>query len=207
KFPFLCLTVSGGHTQIVQVISHLEMNVLGNTLDDAAGELFDKSGKMLGLDYPAGPIIDKLARDGNPKYSFPIAQIPGLNFSFSGVKTAIRYFLRDHVKENPNFIQEHLNDICASIQFNIVETLMRKIKKAAKQLNIKEIAIAGGVSANSGLRAALNEAGKKHNWNTYIPKISYCTDNAAMIAMAAHFKFEKGLFSDQSIRPEARIPF
>jgi N6-L-threonylcarbamoyladenine synthase len=207
KFPFLCLTVSGGHTQIVLIQDPLSMKVLGNTKDDAAGELFDKSGKMLGLDYPAGPIIDKLAREGEAIFKFPEGKVKDLDFSFSGVKTAIRYFLRDNVNENPNFIAENLNDICASIQANIVQTLIKKLKIAAKQLDIKEISIAGGVSANSGLRKALEETGAELGWNTYIPKISYCTDNAAMIAMAAHYKYEAGLFADQRIRPEARYAF
>ena len=207
KFPFLCLTVSGGHTQIVLVEAPLKMKILGSTVDDAAGELFDKSGKMLGLDYPAGPIIDKLAREGQAIYEFPTAKVGDFDFSFSGVKTAIRYFLRDQVKEDPNFIASNLNDICASIQHNIVQTLMKKITFAAKQYNIKEISIAGGVSANSGLRKALEAKGEELGWNTYIPKISYCTDNAAMIAMAAHFKYEEGIFADQSIKPEARMAF
>jgi len=207
KFPFLCLTVSGGHTQIVLIKDPLTMKVLGNTKDDAAGELFDKSGKMLGLDYPAGPIIDKLAKHGQEKFKFPEGKVNDLDFSFSGVKTAIRYFLRDNVNENPNFIAENLNDICASIQANIVQTLIKKLKIAAKKLEIKEITIAGGVSANSALRKALEKTGAELGWNTYIPKISYCTDNAAMIAMAAHYKYEAGLFADQSIKPEARYCF
>jgi N6-L-threonylcarbamoyladenine synthase len=207
KFPFLCLTVSGGHTQIVLVKSHLEMEVIGKTLDDAAGEAFDKSGKMMGLDYPAGPIIDKLANQGTPKYDFPEPQIKGLDFSFSGLKTSILYFLRDQVKENPDFIEENLPDICASIQDRIVTILLKKLKKAARQTGITEISIAGGVSANSGLRNGLVAMGKKEGWNTYIPKFEFCTDNAAMIAVTGYYKFLKGEFAEQDISPVARMDF
>ncbi|MEZ4934902.1 MAG: tRNA (adenosine(37)-N6)-threonylcarbamoyltransferase complex transferase subunit TsaD [Saprospiraceae bacterium] len=206
-FPFLCLTVSGGHTQIVLVKSHLEMEVIGKTLDDAAGEAFDKSGKMMGLDYPAGPIIDKLANQGTPKFDFPEPQIKGLDFSFSGLKTSILYFLRDQVKENPDFIKENLPDICASIQDRIVTILLKKLKKAARQTGITEISIAGGVSANSGLRNGLVTMGKKEGWNTYIPKFEFCTDNAAMIAVTGYYKFLKGEFAKQDISPVARMDF
>ncbi len=207
QFPFLCLTVSGGHTQIVLVKSHLEMEVIGQTLDDAAGEAFDKSGKMMGLDYPAGPAIDKLARQGNPRFEFPEPQVKGLDFSFSGLKTAILYFLRDQSKENPKFIEENLPDICASIQDRIVTILLKKLKKAAKKRGITDIAIAGGVSANSGLRNGLEELGNQEGWNTYIPRFEFCTDNAAMIAVAGYYKFLKGDFAGQDVSPVARMSF
>lgn len=205
NFPFLCLTVSGGHTQIVKITSPLDMEILGTTIDDAAGEAFDKSGKMLGLPYPAGPIIDRNAKLGKAVYPFPEPKISGLDFSFSGLKTSILYFLKKQIKDDPNFIEEHINDICASIQDRIISILMNKVKKAAKETGIKSIAIAGGVSANSGLRNTLESTGKELGWETYIPAFQYCTDNAAMIAMAAHYKYEKGLFSDQTIAPSARM--
>jgi N6-L-threonylcarbamoyladenine synthase len=201
KFPYICLTVSGGHTQIVLVKDHLTMEILGTTIDDAAGEAFDKTGKILGLDYPAGPIIDRLAKEGNPVFTFAEPQIPNYNFSFSGLKTSILYFLQKEMAQNSSFIQENKNDICASVQATIVKILMKKLIKAAKEYKIKEIAIAGGVSANSGLRAALLDAGKRHGWNTYIPDFQYCTDNAGMIAVAAQFKYLKGEFCDQTITP------
>ncbi|MBX7226657.1 MAG: tRNA (adenosine(37)-N6)-threonylcarbamoyltransferase complex transferase subunit TsaD [Chitinophagales bacterium] len=204
-FPFLCLTVSGGHTQIVLIEDHLKMSILGETLDDAAGEAFDKAAKMLGLPYPGGPLVDKYAKEGNPdRFSFPIPAIPSLNFSFSGTKTAILYFLRDQMKENPHFIQENLPDICASIQKNIVHILLSKLKKAAQETGIKEIAIAGGVSANSGLRNGLIELGEKKGWNTYIPQFQYCTDNAAMIAITGYYKYLKGDFAALDMTPLAR---
>lgn len=206
KFPFLCLTVSGGHTQIVLVKDHLEMEVIGSTIDDAAGEAFDKSAKLLGFPYPGGPLIDKHAQSGNPKrFAFSKPQIKDYNYSFSGLKTSILYFLQKQEKENPNFIQENLDDLCASIQYTIIEILLKKLKKAAKDLNIKEIAIAGGVSANSELRKAIGETAKELRWNTYIPKFEYCTDNAAMIAITGKYMFDKGLFADQSIAAKARI--
>jgi len=207
QLPFLCLTVSGGHTQIVKVNKDLSMDILGKTLDDAAGEAFDKTGKMIGLPYPAGPHIDKAAKLGEAKFDFPEPKVPGLDFSFSGLKTAILYFLRDRMKEDPQFIVNNINDICASVQGRIISILMNKLKKAAKQSGISEISIAGGVSANSGLRDELTKAGKELGWNTYIPKFEYCTDNAAMIAMAAHFKYQKGEFAGQDITPAARLPF
>jgi N6-L-threonylcarbamoyladenine synthase len=203
-FPFLCLTVSGGHTQIVLVRSPLDMEVLGETIDDAAGEAFDKIGKILGLPYPAGPHVDKLAALGNPVFKFPEPRIPELNFSFSGLKTSVMYFLRDQTKENPEFISTHLNDICASVQDRIVSILLNKLKMAAKIHHIHHIAIAGGVSANRGLRKALEETGKKQKWTTYIPQFQYCTDNAAMIGTAARFLYEAGIFADQSAAPLAR---
>ncbi|MFN0175978.1 MAG: tRNA (adenosine(37)-N6)-threonylcarbamoyltransferase complex transferase subunit TsaD [Saprospiraceae bacterium] len=204
KFPFLCLTVSGGHTQIVLVRDYMDMEILGQTLDDAAGEAFDKSGKLLGLGYPAGPLMDKLAREGLARFPFPESAIPGLNFSFSGLKTSILYFLKKEVSANPNFIEENLNDLCASIQAIIVTTLMKKLRKASKETGIHEIAIAGGVSANSGLRSTLEEWGKKEGWNTYIPAFQYCTDNAGMIGVTAHYKFLAGEFCEQDIAPFAR---
>ena len=205
NFPFLCLTVSGGHTQIVLVRDYLDMEILGQTLDDAAGEAFDKAGKMMGLDYPAGPVIDKMAKQGTPKFEFPHPSVQGLNFSFSGLKTAILYFLRDGQKENPNFIQENLPDICASIQDRIVSILLSKLRKATRQTGITEVAIAGGVSANSGLRSGLEKMGEKEGWNTYIPRFEFCTDNAAMIAVAGYYKYLKGEFSSQEVTPEARL--
>ncbi|MFN0036046.1 MAG: tRNA (adenosine(37)-N6)-threonylcarbamoyltransferase complex transferase subunit TsaD [Saprospiraceae bacterium] len=203
-FPFLCLTVSGGHTQIVLVRDFLKMEILGQTLDDAAGEAFDKSGKLLGLGYPAGPLIDKFAREGNARFSFPEPAVPGLNFSFSGLKTSILYFLKKETAANANFIEENLADICASIQERIVTILLKKLRKAARQTGIDEIAIAGGVSANSGLRNALEAWGEKEGWNTYIPAFEYCTDNAGMIGVTAHYKFLAGEFCGQDAVPFAR---
>jgi N6-L-threonylcarbamoyladenine synthase len=207
-FPFLCLTVSGGHTQIVKVNDYLDMEIIGETQDDAVGEAFDKSAKMLGLPYPGGPLIDKYAAEGNPDaWHFPDVDTPNLNYSFSGIKTAILYFLRDKTKADENFIKKNLNNICASIQHTLIEILMKKLRKAAKETGIREIAIAGGVSANTGLRKILNEEAQKHGWTVYIPKFEYCTDNAAMIAMAAHYKYLKGEFSEQSVGPDARMKF
>lgn len=206
QFPFLCLTVSGGHTQIVLVRDHLTMEVIGQTLDDAVGEAFDKSAKLLDLPYPGGPLIDKYAQSGNPKaYEFPIPDVPDLNFSFSGIKTSILYFLQRNTKQNPDFIAENLADICASIQFTLVKILLKKLRKATEQTGIREVAIAGGVSANSGLRATLLAEGEKQNWNVYIPRFEYCTDNAAMIAIAAHFKYLNNDFTDQTVSPMARM--
>lgn len=205
RFPFLCLTVSGGHTQIVKVSAPDQMEILGQTLDDAAGEAFDKTGKLLGLEYPAGPIIDKLAQQGKPVYEFPEPRIPDLDFSFSGLKTSILYFLKEQIKADPDFIPHHLNDICASVQDRIVSILLKRLRKAARRTGIKEIAIAGGVSANSALRNGLAEMGQKEGWQTYIPKFEYCTDNAAMIAVAGYFKYQAGQFTDQSVQPAARF--
>lgn len=208
KFPFLCLTVSGGHTQIVLVHDYFKMEIVGETLDDAAGEAFDKTAKILNLPYPGGPLIDKNAQNGNPlAFKFPIPQIQGLNYSFSGFKTAILYFIRDKQKENSLFIEENLADICASVQHSIVNILLNKLKKAAKEYNINEIAIAGGVSANSGLRIALLEMKETAGWNVYIPAFEYCTDNAAMIAMAGYYKFLAQDFVGQDIAPLARMSF
>jgi N6-L-threonylcarbamoyladenine synthase len=207
-FPFLCLTVSGGHTQIVLVKDYFDMEIVGETLDDAAGEAFDKTAKILNLPYPGGPLIDKHAKLGNPlAYKFPVPQIKDLDYSFSGFKTAILYFIRDHVKENPDFIPTHLDDICASVQHSIVQILLTKLKKAALQYNIKDIAIAGGVSANSGLRAALKQMETELGWTTYIPQFQYCTDNAAMIAIAAHYKYINKDFVGQDVAPLSRMPF
>ncbi len=205
-FPFLAMTISGGHTQIVQVNSHFEMEVLGETIDDAVGEAYDKSGKILGLGYPAGPEIDKRAQLGNPKaYKFTKPKVDGLNFSFSGLKTAILYFVQRETKANPNFVEEHLNDICASIQYTIIGILMDKLKLAVKQTGIKHIAIGGGVSANSGIRKALKDAEKKHGWTTYIPKFEYTTDNAAMIAIVGYLKYLEKDFSDFDVMATARL--
>lgn len=208
NFPFLCLTVSGGHTQIVLVKDYLDMEIVGQTLDDAVGEAFDKSAKMLGLPYPGGPLIDKNAQGGNPKaFPFPDSDIPKFDYSFSGIKTAILYFLRDREKENPNFIEENLADLSASIQYSLVKMLMRKFIKATEYYNIKEVAIAGGVSANSALRARMQEAGEKRGWQVHIPKFEYCTDNAAMIAVTAYYKYLRGDFADQSSSPMPRMGF
>ncbi len=207
SFPFLCLTVSGGHTQIVLVKDHLKMEVIGQTLDDAAGEAFDKAGKMMGLDYPAGPHIDRLAKQGTARFQFPEPQIKDLDFSFSGIKTAILYFLRDQAKENPDFIAENIADICASVQDRIVTILLKKLRKAARLHGINEVAIAGGVSANSGLRSGLEEMGKEEGWATYIPRFEFCTDNAAMIAVTGYYKYLKGEFAGQDVSPVARMKF
>lgn len=204
-FPFLCLTVSGGHTQIVLCHSHLEMEILGETLDDAAGEAFDKIAKMIGLPYPGGPLVDKYARDGDPlKYTFPISDMPGYSFSFSGIKTSVLYFIQKQRKEQPGFPGENMADLCTSVQHTIVQTLIKKFEKAAKEKNVTHIGIAGGVSANSGLRKALEELGRKNNWNTYLPKFEYCTDNAAMIGIAAHYKYLRQQFADPETVPSAR---
>ena len=205
-FPFLCLTVSGGHTQIILCTDYLKMKVIGETLDDAAGEAFDKSAKILGLPYPGGPLIDKYAEGGDAKkYSFPEPKIDGLNFSFSGLKTAIRYFVRDKKIKNENFVEENLNNICASIQARIVSILLNKLKKASDEYGVKEICIAGGVSANKGLRKAFESMGEKEGWKTHIPAFEYCTDNAAMIAITAYYKFLEKRFEDYSVVPSARM--
>ncbi|MDN5212162.1 tRNA (adenosine(37)-N6)-threonylcarbamoyltransferase complex transferase subunit TsaD [Fulvivirgaceae bacterium BMA12] len=207
-FPFLCLTVSGGHTQLVLVEDYLKMEIIGQTRDDAVGEAFDKSAKLLGLTYPGGPLIDKYAREGNPlSFSFPPSEMPGFDYSFSGIKTAILYFLRDQTKRDANFIQDNLYDICASIQHSLINMLLDKLIKAAKHYKISNIAIAGGVSANSGLRAALQNLVPAYNWQVYFPKFEYCTDNAAMIAMAAHFKYINEEFCSLEVSPEPRMKF
>ena len=206
SFPFLCLTVSGGHTQIIQVNNYLDMNILGQTLDDAAGEAFDKAGKMMGLTYPAGPLIDKLAALGKPIFTFPEPKLADLNYSFSGIKTSILYFLKKEKEKNSAFVEENLNDLCASIQETIVRTLLYQVEKAAHLTGIKEIAIAGGVSANRRLRTLLQEKAKANHWNAYVPDITLCTDNAGMIGIVAHYKYEKREFSDQDVSPSARFP-
>lgn len=205
KFPFLCLTVSGGHTQIVQVDSHHDMTILGQTIDDAAGEAFDKSGKLMGLKYPAGPEIDRNAQNGKPVFEFPEPKVKELNFSFSGLKTSILYFLKKKLAENPDFIDENMNDLCASIQIRIVTILINKLKKASQQTGIKEIAIAGGVSANSGLRSLLKQTGDEEGWTTYIPDFQYCTDNAGMIGVAAQYEYERKNFSNLNLTPNPRL--
>lgn len=205
SFPFLCLTVSGGHTQIVLCEDYLSMKVIGQTLDDAAGEAFDKSAKILGLPYPGGPLIDKYAKNGNAeKYKFPEPKIDGLNFSFSGLKTAILYFVRDEKIKNEHFVEENMADICASVQSRIVSILLHKLKKAAGETGVTDICIAGGVSANSGLRNAFEKMGMEEGWNTFIPSFEYCTDNAAMIAITAYYKYNAGIFNDLSVVPSAR---
>lgn len=205
SFPFLCLTVSGGHTQLVLVRDFLDMEVVGQTLDDAVGEAFDKSGKIFGLGYPAGPLIDKLATLGKPTVTFPEPQVDDLNFSFSGVKTAVLYHVQNNMRKNDNYITENINDLCASLQKTLINVLVKKLVLAAKKYNIKEVAIAGGVSANSALRTTLMELGEKNGWNTYIPKFEYCTDNAAMIGIAGYYKYLQGDFSDLDITPLARL--
>ena len=218
SFPFLCLTVSGGHTQIVLCEAPTKMKVIGETIDDAAGEAFDKTAKLLGLPYPGGPLIDKYAKEGDPnRFQFPEPQIPGLNFSFSGLKTAILYFLQNAgtsqvykeeflatEEEKQTFITENLNDLCASVQQRIISILLNKLKKAAVETGIKDICIAGGVSANSGLRKSLEEMGKKYQWNTFIPAFQYCTDNAGMIAITAYYKYLDKQYSDLSVSATAR---
>jgi len=206
-FPFLCLTVSGGHTQIVLVHDYLDMEVIGQTQDDAVGEAFDKAAKTMGLPYPGGPLIDKYAKLGDPKaFRFSETIMPGLDFSFSGIKTAFLYFIRDEKRKNPNFVEERLNDICASLQSHLVGMLLARVKQAVTQTGIRQIAIAGGVSANSGLRTSLKESGERNGWSIFIPEFQYCTDNAAMIAMAAHFKFQRKDFCSLETAPLARMP-
>jgi N6-L-threonylcarbamoyladenine synthase len=206
SFPFLCLTVSGGHTQVIVVRDYLEMKVIGETQDDAVGEAFDKAAKVMGLPYPGGPLIDSYAQKGNPMaFKFPQTFMPGLDFSFSGIKTAFLYFLRDNKIKDSNFVQNNLFDICASLQHQLVKMLLDRLTEASAQTGIKEIAIAGGVSANSGLRNSLQQLAKSKGWNVYIPAFEYCTDNAAMIAMAAHYKYLKGEFCALDVSPLARM--
>lgn len=208
NFPFLALTISGGHTQIVKVNSFFNMEIIGETTDDAVGEAFDKSAKILGLPYPGGPLIDKYAQLGNPnRFEFTKPKVEGLNFSFSGLKTQILYFIQKNVKENPKFIEENLNDICASIQGIIIKILMDKIKEATKLTQINQIAIGGGVSANSGIRQTMKEAEAKYGWKTFIPKFEYTTDNAGMIGIVGYYKFLENHFSDSSVTSKARIEF
>ena len=208
EFPFLCLTVSGGHTQIVKVDDYLTMKIVGETFDDAAGEAFDKTAKLLGLPYPGGYLIDSYARLGNPgRFTFPDTVVPGLNYSFSGIKTAVLYFLRDHLKNDPEFIKNNINDICASIQKKIVSMLLDKLGKASINYGIHTIGLAGGVSSNSGLREMLLGESQKHNWKIHIPDPEYCTDNAAMIGMTAYYKFRENQFSEISEGPDPRMKF
>lgn len=205
EFPFLCLTVSGGHTQLVLVRDYFDMELLGQTLDDAAGEAFDKTAKILGLPYPGGPLIDKYAQEGDgAAFEFPKPQIPGLNFSFSGLKTAILYFVQQMERENPEFLQDRRNDMCASVQSRIVSILLDKLTQAARQTRVSNVAIAGGVSANSGLRQALLQLGEEAGWQVFIPRFEYCTDNAAMIAIAGYHKYLAGDFTGQEVAPLAR---
>jgi len=206
KFPFLCLTVSGGHTQIVLVKNHFSMEVIGQTIDDAAGETFDKAAKIMGLPYPGGPLIDKLARTGNPEaIRFPHPSVPGFDFSFSGLKTSILYYLRDQLKVDPDYIEKNKHDLSASIQHTIVSILMNKLRRAVHETGIREVAIAGGVSANSGLRRALINEGEKSGWKVYIPSIEFTTDNAAMIAISGYFKYAKGDYATQDTIPYTRF--
>lgn len=205
-FPFLCLTVSGGHTQLLIVKDYGDMHVLGETIDDAAGEAFDKTGKLLGLPYPAGPHIDRLAREGTARFSFPIPNVSELDFSFSGFKTSVLYFLEKKMKEDPAFIQNNLADICASVQKTIIDILINKLEKAVGQVEVKDIALAGGVSANRGLRDAFYDFGKKHEKRVFIPPFEYCTDNAAMIGIAGYYKFLQSEFSTLDMAPDPRLP-
>ena len=206
SFPFICLLVSGGHTQIVLVKDHLEMEVLGSTIDDAAGEAFDKCAKVIGLPYPGGPVVDKYSKIGNADaFVFSKPKVKDFDYSFSGLKTSFLYKIRDEVKKNENFVSENTYDLCASLQKTIIDILMDKLLKAMKQTGAKEVAIAGGVSANSGLRNRMLELGKKHNWKVFLPEFKYTTDNAAMIAITGYYKYQKGEFAGQNITPKARF--
>ncbi|MCA8831252.1 tRNA (adenosine(37)-N6)-threonylcarbamoyltransferase complex transferase subunit TsaD [Hymenobacter pini] len=206
QFPFLCLTVSGGHTQLVVVRSAMDMEIIGQTTDDAAGEAFDKTGKLLGLPYPAGPHLDKLARQGNPtRFPLPVGTMPGYDFSFSGLKTAVLYFLKKETVQNPNFIEENLADLCASIQHTIIQTLLRQLRRAAHDLGLTQVALAGGVAANSGLRQALQDEAESQGWQVFIPAFQFCTDNAGMVAMTAHFQYQAGDFADQLVSSDPRL--
>lgn len=208
EYPFLCLTVSGGHTMIVKVDSAIEMEILGKTIDDAAGEAFDKIAKIMGLPYPGGPLIDQYSKKGNADaFKFPHPKVKDLDFSFSGLKTSVLYFLKKEVENDPQFIDKHLHDICASVQKTIIDILMKNLVKSAKQTGISHVAIAGGVSANSLLRSEIHRIGKEKNWKVYIPKFEYCTDNAAMIGILGYFKYLNQEFVDQSITPKARMEF
>ncbi|GEQ86312.1 tRNA N6-adenosine threonylcarbamoyltransferase [Patiriisocius marinistellae] len=208
NFPFLALTISGGHTQIVKVTSHFKMEVIGQTIDDAIGEAFDKSAKILGLTYPGGPLVDTYAQQGDPKrFKFPKPKVKPMDFSFSGLKTAVLYFVEKQTAENPNFVKENMADICASLQFTIVSYVIDKLKNAVKHTGINEIAIGGGVSANSGIRTALKESEQKYGWTTHIPRFEFCTDNAAMIAIVGELKLKAGLIADNSVIAAARLKF
>ena len=206
SFPFITLLVSGGHTMLVLVKSHLEMEILGQTTDDAAGEAFDKCAKVMGLPYPGGPVIDKLAADGDPKaFKFAKPSVPDLDYSFSGLKTSFLYFLRDKVEQNPDFIEQNKADLCASLQHTIIDILISKLVKAVKAADVTDVAIAGGVSANSGLRNAIEREGEKRGWRVFLPKRSYTTDNAAMIAIAGYFKYKQELFTSLDVTPMSRV--
>ncbi|UOG73812.1 tRNA (adenosine(37)-N6)-threonylcarbamoyltransferase complex transferase subunit TsaD [Hymenobacter tibetensis] len=206
EFPFLCLTVSGGHTQLVIVRGALDMEIIGQTIDDAAGEAFDKTAKLLGLPYPGGPHLDKLARQGNPtRFPFPIGTMPGYDFSFSGLKTAVMYFLRQQTAKDPAFIQDNLPDLCASIQYTIIQTLLRQLRRAAADHHLTQIALAGGVAANSGLRQALHDEAASQNWQVFIPDFQFCTDNAGMVAMTAQFQYQAGDFANQLVSSDPRL--
>ncbi len=205
-FPFLCLTVSGGHTQLVVVRSALDMEVIGQTIDDAAGEAFDKTAKLLGLPYPGGPHLDRLARTGDPlRFAFPVGAMPGYDFSFSGLKTAVLYFLKKETARHPDFVAQNLADLCAGIQYTVVATLLRQLRRAAVGTGLMQVALAGGVAANSGLRAALAAEAEAQGWQVFIPELAFCTDNAAMVAQAAHFQFEAGDFATQLLSPDPRL--
>ena len=205
-FPFLCLLVSGGHTQIVRVDSPLEMQIIGTTIDDAAGEAFDKCAKVMGLPYPGGPVIDRLAKEGDPRaFHFARPRVDGYDYSFSGLKTSFLYTLRDAVAQDPDFIEQHKADLCASLQATIVEILLDKLTRASKETGIRDIAIAGGVSANSGLRNGIVEAGRRRGWRTFLPEFKFTTDNAAMIAMAGYYRYQQGEFSSLDVSPVARL--
>lgn len=206
ELPFLCLLVSGGNSQIVLVRSYNDMEIIGQTIDDAAGEAFDKCAKVMGLPYPGGPVVDRLAKLGNPKaFVFSKPHIPGFDYSFSGLKTSFLYKLRDELALNPDFIEQNKEDLCASLQYTVIEILMDKLRKAAKALGVKEVALAGGVSANSGLRAAFEDHAKRFGWKIHIPKFAYTTDNAAMIAMSGHFKYQDGIFAALDVAPYSRV--
>ena len=206
SFPFLCLLVSGGHTQIVKVTAPLEMEIVGTTIDDAAGEAFDKCAKVMGLPYPGGPVIYRLAAQGDAeRFRFAKPSVPGFDYSFSGLKTSFLYFLRDRVKEEPGFIEANINDLCASLQKTVVDILLGKLVRAAREFRIRDIAIAGGVSANSGLRKGVTAEGERRGWRTFLPPLKFTTDNAAMIAVTGYFRYRQGEFSSLSVAPEARI--
>lgn len=208
EFPFLAMTVSGGHTQIIRVDDYFSMTVLGETLDDAAGEAFDKTAKILGIPYPGGPLIDQYAQSGNPtRFSFPKPKVAGLNFSFSGLKTSVLYFIQKETEENPNFVQDNLNDLCASVQYTIIQILMEKLQKAVKHTQIKRVAVGGGVCANSELRKQLQITQEKWGWQTFVPRLEYCTDNAAMIGIAGYYKYLQNQQADMSSTAQARLLF
>lgn len=205
KFPFLCLLVSGGHTQIVRVDNHLDFEILGRTIDDAVGEAFDKCAKLMDLGYPGGPVVDRLAKEGDPKrFRFAKPNIPGLDYSFSGIKTSLLYFLRDRLKEDPEFLKNNMADLCASFQKDLIDILLKKLILAVKETGIREVALSGGVSANSGLRARIEEEGRRRGWNTYLPALRFTTDNAAMIAITGYYRYQRGLFAPLDIAPVSR---